>query len=125
MRALKNSIIVAPAANVLAMVSSTLAAIGLTAAFSRQGAGDGPGDFADGGAGGDYRCKELPVLLLGLGTASSLIVVHAVLGVPLVIITAGDAAGFGNLYPGAGRLPAWGFAVDRVSSGDLATDRAE
>ena len=90
MRALKNSIIVAPAATVLAMIFGTLAAIGLTR--------------------GDFPGKPLvmalvispmvvPVVIigvasylffapLGLGNSFfSLIVVHAVLGVPFVIIT--------------------------------------
>ena len=90
MRALKNSMIIAPAATVLAMVLGTLAAIGLTRA--------------------DFRGKALimsllispmvvPVVIVGvasylffapLGLANgylSLIVVHAVLGVPFVIIT--------------------------------------
>ena len=90
MRALKNSMIIAPAATVLAMVLGTLAAIGLTRS--------------------DFRGKALvmsllispmvvPVVIVGvasylffapLGFANgylSLIVVHAVLGVPFVIIT--------------------------------------
>ncbi|MGV8841657.1 MAG: ABC transporter permease [Pseudomonas sp.] len=90
MRALKNSLIVAPAATVLAMVLGTLAAIGLTR--------------------GDFRGKALvmslmispmvvPVVIIGvasylffapLGMGNSytgLILVHAVLGVPFVIIT--------------------------------------
>ena len=90
MRSLKNSLIVAPAATVLAMVFGTLAAIGLTR--------------------GDFRGKALvmsllispmivPVVIvgvasylffapLGLGNSYlSLIIVHAVLGVPFVIIT--------------------------------------
>jgi putative spermidine/putrescine transport system permease protein len=90
MRSLKNSLIIAPAATVLAMVFGTLAAIGLTR--------------------GEFRGKALvmsllispmvvPVVIvgvasylffapLGLGNSYlSLIVVHAVLGVPFVIIT--------------------------------------
>ncbi|WP_027909742.1 ABC transporter permease [Pseudomonas sp. URMO17WK12:I4] len=90
MRALKNSMIIAPAATVLAMVLGTLAAIGLTRS--------------------EFRGKALlmsllispmvvPVVIVGvasylffapLGLANgylSLIVVHAVLGVPFVIIT--------------------------------------
>ena len=90
MRSLKNSIIVAPAATVLAMVFGTLAAIGLTR--------------------GDFPGKSLvmalvispmvvPVVIIGvasylffapLGMGNSfvsLIPVHAVLGVPFVIIT--------------------------------------
>ena len=90
MRALKNSMIIAPAATVLAMILGTLAAIGLTRS--------------------DFRGKALvmsllispmvvPVVIVGvasylffapLGLANgylSLIVVHAVLGVPFVIIT--------------------------------------
>ena len=90
MRALKNSLIVAPAATVLAMVLGTLASIGLTR--------------------GEFRGKALvmsllispmvvPVVIvgvasylffapLGLGNSYlSLILVHAVLGVPFVIIT--------------------------------------
>jgi len=90
MRALKNSMIIAPAATVLAMILGTLAAIGLTRA--------------------EFRGKALlmsllispmvvPVVIVGvasylffapLGLANgylSLIVVHAVLGVPFVIIT--------------------------------------
>ena len=81
MRALRNSVIVAPAATVLAMVFGTLAAIGLTR-------GDFPG-----------KAMVVPVVIigvasylffapLGLGNSYfSLIVVHAVLGVPFVIIT--------------------------------------
>lgn len=90
MRALKNSLIIAPAATILAMLLGTLAAIGLTR--------------------GEFRGKALlmsllispmvvPVVIVGvasylffapLGLANgylSLIVVHAVLGVPFVIIT--------------------------------------
>src|SRR5690606_25030482 len=90
MRSLKNSLIVAPAATLLAMVFGTLAAIGLTR--------------------GEFRGKALvmsllispmivPVVIigvasylffapLGLGNSYlSLILVHAVLGVPFVIIT--------------------------------------
>lgn len=90
MRSLKNSMIVAPAATVLAMVFGTLASIGLTRS--------------------EFRGKALvmsllispmivPVVIvgvasylffapLGLGNSYlSLIVVHAVLGVPFVIIT--------------------------------------
>ena len=90
MRSLKNSIIVAPAATVLAMIFGTLAAIGLTR--------------------GDFPGKPLvmalvispmvvPVVIIGVASYltfaplgfgnsyTSLIVVHAVLGVPFVIIT--------------------------------------
>ena len=90
MRALKNSMIIAPAATILAMILGTLAAIGLTRS--------------------EFRGKALvmsllispmvvPVVIVGvasylffapLGLANgylSLIVVHAVLGVPFVIIT--------------------------------------
>ena len=90
MRALKNSMIIAPAATILAMILGTLAAIGLTRS--------------------DFPGKALvmsllispmvvPVVIVGvasylffapLGLANSylsLIVVHAVLGVPFVIIT--------------------------------------
>ena len=90
MRSLQNSMIIAPAATLLAMVFGTLAAIGLTR--------------------GEFRGKALvmslvispmvvPVVIvgvssylffapLGLGNSYlSLILVHAVLGVPFVIIT--------------------------------------
>ena len=90
MRSLKNSLIIAPAATLLAMVFGTLAAIGLTR--------------------GEFRGKALvmsllispmivPVVIIGvasylfyapmgLGNSyTSLILVHAVLGVPFVIIT--------------------------------------
>jgi len=90
MRSLRNSLIVAPVATLLAMVLGTLAAIGLTR--------------------GQFRGKQLimslvispmvvPVVIvgvasylcfapLGLGNSYlSLILVHAVLGVPFVIIT--------------------------------------
>lgn len=90
MRSLTNSVIVAPAATVLAMLFGTLAAIGLTR--------------------GEFRGKSLvmgllispmvvPVVIVGvasylffapLGMGNSLIsliLVHAVLGVPFVIIT--------------------------------------
>jgi putative spermidine/putrescine transport system permease protein len=90
MRSLKNSLIVAPVATLLAMVLGTLAAIGLTR--------------------GTFRGKQLimslvispmvvPVVIVGvasylcfapLGMGNSyvsLILVHAVLGVPFVIIT--------------------------------------
>ena len=90
MRSLTNSMIVAPAATLLAMVFGTLAAIGLTR--------------------GEFRGKALVMSLLispmvapvvivgvasylffapmGLGNSyTSLILVHAVLGVPFVIIT--------------------------------------
>ena len=90
MRSLKNSLIIAPAATLLAMVFGTLAAIGLTR--------------------GEFRGKALvmsllispmivPVVIIGvasylffapLGMGNSylsLILVHAVLGVPFVIIT--------------------------------------
>ncbi len=89
-RSLKNSLMVAPAATVLAMVFGTLASIGLTR--------------------GEFRGKALVMSLLispmvapvvivgvasylffapmGLGNSyTSLILVHAVLGVPFVIIT--------------------------------------
>lgn len=90
LRALKNSLIIAPAATLLAMTFGTLASIGLTR--------------------GEFRGKALlmgilispmvvPVVIvavasylffapLGLGNSYlSLILVHAVLGVPFVIIT--------------------------------------
>ena len=78
MRSLTNSMIVAPAATLLAMVFGTLAAIGLTR--------------------GEFRGKALvmslmispmvvPVVIIGVASYLSLIVVHAVLGVPFVIIT--------------------------------------
>lgn len=90
LRALKNSLIIAPAATVLAMTFGTLASIGLTR--------------------GEFRGKALlmsilispmvvPVVIvavasylffapLGLGNSyTALIIVHAVLGVPFVIIT--------------------------------------
>jgi putative spermidine/putrescine transport system permease protein len=63
MRSLTNSMIVAPAATVLAMVFGTLASIGLTRGeFPWQGADHEPADFAHGGARGDHRCGQLPVL---------------------------------------------------------------
>jgi len=127
MRALKNSIIVAPAATVLAMIFGTLAAIGLTR--------------------GDFPGKPLvmalvispmvvPVVIigvasylffapLGLGNSFfSLIVVHAVLGVPFVIITVSATLRGVQLQPGAGGCKSGGFAADGVSAGDLAVDRA-
>ena len=78
MRSLTNSMIVAPAATVLAMVFGTLASIGLTR--------------------GEFRGKALvmsllispmvvPVVIIGVASYLSLILVHAVLGVPFVIIT--------------------------------------
>ena len=90
MRSLKNSMLIAPAATALAMIFGTLAAIGLTR--------------------GEFRGKSLvmtllispmvvPVVIVGvasylffapLGMGNSylsLILVHAVLGVPFVIIT--------------------------------------
>jgi putative spermidine/putrescine transport system permease protein len=78
MRSMKNSLIIAPAATVLAMVFGTLAAIGLTR--------------------GEFRGKALvmsllispmvvPVVIVGVASYLSLIVVHAVLGVRFVIIT--------------------------------------
>ena len=92
MRSLKNSLIVAPAATVLAMVFGTLASIGLTR--------------------GEFRGKALVMSLLispmvapvvivgvasylffapmGLGNSyTSLILVHAVLGVPLLNVANG------------------------------------
>ena len=90
MRALKNSVIVAPAATVLAMVFGTLAAIGLTR-------GDFPGKALVMAL--VISPMVVPVVIigvasylffapLGLGNSYfSLIVVHAVLGVPFVIIT--------------------------------------
>ena len=90
MRALKNSIIVAPAATVLAMVFGTLAAIGLTR-------GNFPGKALVMAL--VISPMVVPVVIigvasylffapLGLGNSFfSLIVVHAVLGVPFVIIT--------------------------------------
>ncbi|MFC6296788.1 ABC transporter permease subunit [Pseudomonas sp. CCM 7893] len=90
MRALKNSIIVAPAATVLAMVFGTLAAIGLTR-------GHFPGKALVMAL--VISPMVVPVVIigvasylffapLGLGNSFfSLIVVHAVLGVPFVIIT--------------------------------------
>ena len=78
MRSLKNSMLIAPAATALAMVFGTLAAIGLTR--------------------GEFRGKSLvmtllispmvvPVVIVGVASYLSLILVHAVLGVPFVIIT--------------------------------------
>ena len=90
MRALKNSVIVAPAATVLAMVFGTLAAIGLTR-------GHFPGKALVMAL--VISPMVVPVVIigvasylffapLGLGNSFfSLIVVHAVLGVPFVIIT--------------------------------------
>ena len=90
MRALKNSIIVAPAATVLAMIFGTLAAIGRTR-------GDFPGKALVMAL--VISPMVVPVVIigvasylffapLGLGNSFfSLIVVHAVLGVPFVIIT--------------------------------------
>ncbi len=89
MRSLKNSLLIAPAATLLAVVLGTLAAVGLTRA--------------------EFRGKALlmtvlispmvvPVVIigvasylffapLGMGNSYLLILVHAVLGVPFVIIT--------------------------------------
>ncbi|KNH45661.1 ABC transporter permease [Pseudomonas lini] len=90
MRSLKNSMIVAPAATVLAMIFGTLAAIGLTR-------GDFPGKALVMAL--VISPMVVPVVIigvasylffapLGLGNSFfSLIVVHAVLGVPFVIIT--------------------------------------
>lgn len=126
MRALKNSIIVAPAATVLAMVFGTLAAIGLTR--------------------GDFPGKSLvmalvispmvvPVVIigvasylffapLGMGNSfTSLILVHAVLGVPFVIITvSATLQGFNyNLVRAAA---AGCVAAAGLPSGDPAADCA-
>ncbi len=120
MRSLTNSMIVAPAATLLAMVFGTLAAIGLTR--------------------GEFRGKALvmslmispmvvPVVIigvasylffapLGLGNSYlSLIVVHAVLGVPFVIITvSATLQGFNyNLVRAA---------ADHLLPGDPAADRS-
>ena len=90
MRALRNSVIVAPLATVLAMVFGTLAAIGLTRS-------DFPGKALVMAL--VISPMVVPVVIigvasylffapLGLGNSYiSLIVVHAVLGVPFVIIT--------------------------------------
>ena len=78
MRSLKNSLLIAPAATFLAVVLGTLAAVGLTRA--------------------EFRGKALlmtvlispmvvPVVIIGVASYLSLILVHAVLGVPFVIIT--------------------------------------
>ena len=110
MRSLKNSLVVAPAATVLAMVFGTLASIGLTR--------------------GEFRGKALVMSLLispmvapvvivgvasylffapmGLGNSyTSLILVHAVLGVPFVIITvSATLQGFNyNLVRAAASVP--------------------
>lgn len=120
MRSLTNSMIVAPAATLLAMVFGTLAAIGMTR--------------------GEFRGKALvmslmispmvvPVVIigvasylffapLGLGNSYlSLIVVHAVLGVPFVIITvSATLQGFNyNLVRAA---------ADHLLPGDPAADRS-
>ncbi|MDD1510439.1 ABC transporter permease [Pseudomonas sp. CNPSo 3701] len=90
MRALKNSMIIAPAATVLAMILGTLAAIGLTRS-----------EFCGKALVMSLLISPMvvPVVIVGvasylffapLGLANgylSLIVVHAVLGVPFVIIT--------------------------------------
>ncbi|RML99754.1 Polyamine ABC transporter permease, partial [Pseudomonas savastanoi] len=90
MRALKNSMIVAPAATLLAMGFGTLAAIGLTR-------GNFPGKALVMAL--VISPMVVPVVIvgvasylffapLGLGNSyTSLILVHAVLGVPFVIIT--------------------------------------
>lgn len=90
MRALKNSMIVAPAATLLAMGFGTLAAIGLTR-------GNFPGKALV--MAPVISPMVVPVVIVGvasylffapLGTGNSytsLILVHAVLGVPFVIIT--------------------------------------
>ncbi|TBU87996.1 ABC transporter permease [Stutzerimonas kirkiae] len=118
MRALKNSLIVAPAATLLAMVLGTLAAIGLTR--------------------GEFRGKALvmsilispmvvPVVIVGvasylffapLGMGNSyisLILVHAVLGVPFVVITvSATLQGFNhNLVRAAASLGASPFTAFR------------
>jgi len=118
MRALKNSLIIAPAATFIAMVLGTLAAIGLTR--------------------GEFRGKALvmslvispmvvPVVIVGvasylflapLGMGNSyisLILVHAVLGVPFVIITvSATLQGFNyNLVRAASSLGASPFTAFR------------
>ena len=127
MRALKNSIIVAPAATVLAMVFGTLAAIGLTR-------GDFPGKALVMAL--VISPMVVPVVIigvasylffapLGLGNSFfSLIVVHAVLGVPFVIITVSATLAGVQPQPGARRCQPRRFAADGVPPGDLAADRA-
>jgi putative spermidine/putrescine transport system permease protein len=90
MRALKNSLIVAPASTILAMIFGTLASIGLTR-------GDFPGKALVMAL--VISPMVVPVVIigvasylffapLGLGNSyTALILVHAVLGVPFVIIT--------------------------------------
>lgn len=125
MRSLKNSLLIAPAATLLAVVLGTLAAVGLTRA--------------------EFRGKALlmtvlispmvvPVVIIGvasylffapLGMGNSylsLILVHAVLGVPFVIITV-SATLQGFNYNLARRGQPWRLAADRVLPGDPAADR--
>lgn len=90
MRALRNSIIVAPAATLLAMVFGTLASIGLVRSYF-------PGKALVMAL--VISPMVVPVVIIGVATYLffaplglgnsyfSLIVVHAVLGVPFVIIT--------------------------------------
>jgi putative spermidine/putrescine transport system permease protein len=124
---LKNSIIVAPAATVLAMVFGTLAAIGLTR-------GDFPGKALVMAL--VISPMVVPVVIigvasylffapLGLGNSFfSLIVVHAVLGRALCDHhRVGDLAGL-QPQPGASGGQPGGVAVDRVSPGDAAADCA-
>lgn len=125
MRSLKNSLLIAPAATLLAVVLGTLAAVGLTRA--------------------EFRGKALlmtvlispmvvPVVIIGvasylffapLGMGNSylsLILVHAVLGVPFVIITvSATLQGFNYNLARCGQP--WRLAADRVLPGDPAADR--
>ncbi|CAM5511432.1 hypothetical protein SSTU70S_05824 [Stutzerimonas stutzeri] len=126
MRSLKNSLLIAPAATALAVVLGTLAAVGLTRA--------------------EFRGKALlmtvlispmvvPVVIIGvasylffapLGMGNSylsLILVHAVLGVPFVMITV-SATLQAELQPGARRGQPGRLAADRVLPRDPAADRA-
>ena len=126
MRSLKNSLLIAPAATLLAVVLGTLAAVGLTRA--------------------EFRGKALlmtvlispmvvPVVIIGvasylffapLGMGNSylsLITVHAVLGVPFVIITVSATLQGFNYNFGARRGQPWRLAADRVLPGDPAADR--
>ncbi len=127
MRALKNSMIVAPAATLLAMGFGTLAAIGLTR-------GNFPGKALVMAL--VISPMVVPVVIvgvasylffapLGLGNSyTSLILVHAVLGVPFVIITvSATLQGFNHNFGACGCQPRR-IATDRVPARDPATDCA-
>lgn len=106
--ALGNSLLIAPLATLLAtgwgFGRHWLGARGV----SGQGVGDGDVDFANGGPGGDHCCWHVFLARLSLlNSYLGLVLAHALLGVPFVVITV-TAVLKVMIRICRGRPPAWG-----------------